>query len=210
MARTFHVMARYTSSPSFWGIYRRSATDRLVRIRYRAGWDHALLAELALYGEIRHVAAPLYWRRDGGRPVLHLARAATERGNRGQAIDDPLTEQHWRAPLITTALAHLEVFAAAKIPDAQRDAAMAAVPGIFRGRWLPAMRQEATGLRIAFPALLAAAEAGAGARRGFAVRTLSDLLHSIGAILPEEDFADAFRALDTLRARARHDEMKAA
>jgi len=87
---------------------------------------------------------------------------------------------------------------------------MAAVPGIFRGRWLPAMRQEATGLRIAFPALLAAAEAGAGARRGFAVRTLSDLLHSIGAILPEEDFADAFRALDTLRARARHDEMKAA
>ena len=54
--RARHVMTRYTSSPSFWGIYRRDAVDRLSPIRYRAGWDHVLLAELALYGEIRHTA----------------------------------------------------------------------------------------------------------------------------------------------------------
>jgi hypothetical protein len=40
-----------------------------------AGWDHVLLAELALYGEIRHVPEQLHWRRDGGKPVLQLARA---------------------------------------------------------------------------------------------------------------------------------------
>ena len=48
--RSCRVMAAYTSSPSFWGVYRRDAVDRLSPIRYRAGWDHVLLAELALYG----------------------------------------------------------------------------------------------------------------------------------------------------------------
>jgi len=208
--RACQVMARYTSSPAFWGIYRRSAADRLARIRYRAGWDHALLAELALYGEIRHVPEPLYWRRDGGKPVLYLARAATERGNRGQGIDDPLTEPHRRTPLITTALAHMEVFAVAKISAAQRDAVMAAVPGIFRARWLAAMQQEAAGLRVVFPTLLSAAEAGTEPHRAMAARALSDLLHGIGMILPEEDFTDAFRALDAFSKRSRNDEMRVA
>ena len=48
LARARHVMGRYTSSPSFWGVYRREAVDALSPIRYRAGWDHVLLAELAL------------------------------------------------------------------------------------------------------------------------------------------------------------------
>ncbi len=51
VARARHVMERYTSSPSFWGVYRRAAVDRISPIRYRAGWDHVLLAELALVGE---------------------------------------------------------------------------------------------------------------------------------------------------------------
>ncbi len=54
--RARHVMARYTSAPSFWGVYRRAAVDRLARFPYRAGWDHAALAELALHGEIRHIS----------------------------------------------------------------------------------------------------------------------------------------------------------
>jgi glycosyltransferase involved in cell wall biosynthesis len=112
--RSMHVMTRYTSSPSFWGVYRRAAVDRLSPIRYRAGWDHVLLAELALLGEIRHVAEPLYWRRDGGKPVLQLARSATEQGCRGVPLEDELAEQSWRTPLITTAYAHIEMFAAAR------------------------------------------------------------------------------------------------
>jgi len=210
VARACHVMARYTSSPSFWGIYRRATAARLARIRYRAGWDHALLAELALYGEIRHVPEPLYWRRDGGKPVLHLARAATERGGRGQSVDDPLTEPHWRTPLITTALAHLEVFTVARIADPQRAAAMAAVVDIFRARWLPAMRQEIAGLRNAVPGLLAAAGTTQGPQQGLQLRALADHLHGIGTILPEEDLTDAFRALESERSLSRQTATKAA
>lgn len=47
--RARHVMQRYTSAPAFWGIYRRDAVDQLSTIRYRSGFDHAMLAELALY-----------------------------------------------------------------------------------------------------------------------------------------------------------------
>ncbi len=60
VARARHVMQRYTSAPAFWGVYRRDAVDQLSTIRYRSGFDHAVLAELALYGEIRHVPEPLY------------------------------------------------------------------------------------------------------------------------------------------------------
>ena len=51
LARARHVMQRYTTAPSFWGIYRRDAVDQLSTIRYRSGYDHVVLAELALYGE---------------------------------------------------------------------------------------------------------------------------------------------------------------
>lgn len=37
LARARHVMARYTSSPSFWGVYRRAAVDRLSPILYAGG-----------------------------------------------------------------------------------------------------------------------------------------------------------------------------
>ena len=113
MVRAVQVMAHYTSSPAFWGIYRREAVDRLAPIAYRAGWDHVLLAELALYGEIRHVPEVLYWRRGVGRPVLHLARAATQEHARGIAPDTPASDALWRMPCITTAFAHIENFSLA-------------------------------------------------------------------------------------------------
>ena len=113
-------MQRYTSAPSFWGVYRRDAVDQLSTIRYRSGLDHAVLAELALYGEIRHVPEALYWRRGGGKPVMLLGRGATEQGNRGVPLDDVLAEQRWRTPLITTAYTHMEVFAAVRLPLPQR------------------------------------------------------------------------------------------
>ncbi len=88
--RARHVMANYTSAPSFWGVYRRTAVDRLLRIPYRSGWDHAVLAELALYGEIRHVPELLYWRRNGGGPVRRLARECTAFAQRGLPVEDAL------------------------------------------------------------------------------------------------------------------------
>ncbi len=195
LARAAAVMRSYTSSPSFWGIYRRDAADRLAPIAYRAGWDHALLAELALYGEIRHVPEILYWRRDGGRPVAELARRATMEANRGVALGGPLAEQRWRTPLITTAYAHLETFAVARIDDASRARLMACVPGIFRARWLSLMTAEAGALRAALPALGAAVRSLAPELAAWGAGQLVQALLAVRAILPEMDFSEALAEL---------------
>ncbi len=198
LARARQVMARYTSSPSFWGIYRRDGVDRLAPIRYRAGWDHALLAELALYGEIRHVPEVLYWRRDGGKPVGRLARAATELGGRGLGLEGALAEQRWRTPLITTAYAHIETFALARLPEAARRALIAEVPGIFRARWLAHLRHEAAVLRAELPGLLARMAREDALTAGWMARGLSDALRAVEAILPEEDFSLVHLEITTL------------
>lgn len=188
VARARHVMQRYTTAPSFWGIYRRSAVDQLSAIRYRSGFDHAVLAELALYGEIRHVPEPLYWRRDGNKPVKLLARGATEQGNRGVPLDDVLAEHRWRTPLITTAYTNMETFASARLPLEQRLALMRSVPEIFRARWLPLMRREAASLRAALPELLASIAEDDAIEACWLARTLSEVLIGAQTLLPEEDF----------------------
>ena len=177
-ARAQHVMARYTSAPSFWGVFRRDATERLARFRQTAGWDHAVLAELALYGEIRHVPAPLYLRRDGGKPVAEIARASTEAAQRGLANDDALAALHWMTPLITTAYTHVELFAVARLPEDARAALMAAAPRIFRARWGSALRREADAFLAALPRLRSVP----GAWRE---RQIAAVLAAIVAVLPE-------------------------
>jgi hypothetical protein len=198
VARARHVMQRYTSAPAFWGVFRRDAVDQLSTIRYRSGFDHAVLAELALYGEIRHVPEPLYWRRGGGKPVMLLGRGATEQGNRGVPLDDVLGEQRWRTPLITTAYTHMEVFATTRLPLPQRLALMRSVPEIFRARWLPWMQHEAADLRNAMPGLLQviAGTEPVGAR--WLARTLTELLMGAQAIVPEEDFTLALLEVTAL------------
>ncbi len=185
--RSRHVMSRYTTSPGFWGVYRRDAVDQLSPIRYRAGWDHVVLAELALYGEIRHVPEPLYWRRDGGKPVLHLARAATSGAHTGLAAEDGLADQRWRTPLITTAYAHIEMFADSRLPRDERLALMRAVPAVFRARWLPALRHEAAGLRVAMPKLMASLRAAEPVQAQWMARALIAMLQGSAAIVPEVD-----------------------
>jgi Glycosyl transferase family 2 len=185
--RSLHVMSRYTSSPSFWGVFRRDAVDRLSRLRYRAGWDHVLLAELALYGEIRHVPAPLYWRRDGGKPVLHLARAAIAQAHTGLAPEDGLADQRWRTPLITTAYAHMEMFADSRQTSSERLALMREVSAVFRARWLPGLRHEAVRLRGEMPALMAALRAAEPVQAQWMARSLIEVLQGAAAIVPEID-----------------------
>lgn len=182
-ARTRHVMARYTSAPSFWGVYRRAAVDQLSRFRYRPGWDHVVLAELALYGEIRHVPEPLYWRRDGGKPVHRIARACTEAAQRGVALDDTLGELRWMTPLIATAYAHLEMFAVARLGAAERTALMEGAVRIFRGRWLPLMQQEAAALDFR----LAGTEDRdtAGLTAAWRDRQVSHVREAVRALVPE-------------------------
>jgi hypothetical protein len=188
-ARARQVMLRYTSSPSFWGIYRRTAVDRLSPIRYRAGWDHVVLAELALYGQIRHLPEPLYWRRGGGKPVLRLARASTAQSCAGLPLDDLLAEQRWRTPLTTTAYAHLEMFAGARLPCAGRLAMMQEVPAIFRSRWLPWLRSEAEGLRQELPAMLDQLRHAGRLEAAWLARSLTEALHGVAAIVPEVDLS---------------------
>lgn len=202
VARARHVMQRYTSAPGFWGVYRRSAVDQLSTIRYRPGFDHAVLAELALYGEIRHVPELLYWRRGGGKAVILLGRGATEQGNRGVPLDDVLAEHRWRTPLITTAYTHMEVFAAARLPLPQRLALMAAVPEIFRARWLPAMQHEAASLHAALAAMLAVMRAAEPFAARWLARTLTDVLLGVQAIVPEQDVTLALLEVTALAGEA--------
>jgi len=191
VARAAHVMARYTSAPSFWGIYRRTHTDKLRRISYRAGWDHAVLAELALYGEIRSVPEVLYWRRDGGKPVDALARGCTEFAQRNLPLDDDLAELRWRTPLITTAYNHIETFAAARVDAATRRHLMAETPRIFRTRWLPLLRREAAAFRALLPP---------DTEDPWQTQQLTDAICAITTILPDEDFSDTLLHLALHRA----------
>ena len=210
LARARHVMLRYTSAPSFWGIYRRAAVDQLSTIRYRPGFDHAVLAELALYGEIRHVPELLYWRRGGGKPVMEIGRGATEQGNRGVPLDDILSEQRWRTPLITTAFTHMEVFAAARVPLELRISLMRAVPEVFRARWLPYLLREAETLRTDLPALLSPLHQTDAVTARWQMRAIMETLQASQILVPEVDFADALSELTTAvgtasRARAETD-----
>lgn len=184
-ARARYVMSRYTSSPSFWGIYRRSAVDRTSRIHGGAGWDHVFLAELALAGEIRHVPELLYWRRDGGKPVLDLARAATQQAQNGLLPDDELGDQLWRAPLITTAWQHIRMLATARLPLQSRRQLIAEVPEIFRRRWLPLMRQEAECFRAQVPGLLNSIARLQTADARWQLHQLMQLRDACAAIVPE-------------------------
>ncbi|MGH7067814.1 MAG: glycosyltransferase family 2 protein [Acetobacteraceae bacterium] len=199
--RALAVMRTYTSSPSFWGVYRRRFVDRLAPILYRAGWDHALLAELALYGEIRHVPEILFWRHDGGRPVYELARRATLAANRHQPLDGPLAEQRWRTPLITTAYAHLETFAVARIDAEFRARLMKAVPKLFRARWMPMLLAEAASLRRALPELFSAIDRLDPALVPWAAAGLAASLREVQAIVPEADFSAALCELVMLPQR---------
>ncbi len=178
VARAQHVMARYSSAPSFWGIFRRDAVERLAPFRCNAGWDHAVLAELALYGEIRHVPDLLYLRRDGGKPVARIACASTEAAQRGLSNDDALADLRWMTPLITTAYAHVELFALARLPEPQRAALMAAAPRIFRARWAPLLRQEAAAFRAALPRLRDGADA-------WRERQIAVVQTAIATVMPE-------------------------
>ena len=197
VARAGAVMRSYTSSPSFWGIYRRRAVDRLSPILPRAGWDHALLAELALYGEIRHVPDALYWRRGGGKPIGRLARAATAESARGLDLNDPIADALWRTPCITTAFAHTEVFALARVSQPQRHRLIDDARRIFDWRWGAQMRREVAGVRAAIAAAPPAANCPP---------TLQPLTHlqwtrlltAVAMVLPETDL-HAERALLALQ-----------
>jgi glycosyltransferase involved in cell wall biosynthesis len=186
--RATHVMTCYTSAPSFWGIYRRAAVNRLRRIAYRAGWDHAVVAELALYGEIRSFAEPLFWRRDGGKGVGVLARGCSEFTQRGLSVEDLFAEHGWRMPLISTAYGHIEVFALARLPTTDRLALMHAAIRIFRTRWLPLLQREAAAFHGMLPALLAALPAVDPIARAWSSRALGEAIAMIRTILPEQDF----------------------
>lgn len=184
LARARHVMARYTSAPSFWGVYRRAAADLLAPFRYRAGWDHAVLAELALYGEIRHVPAPLYFRRDFGKPVSTIARGCTEATQRGLGLEDPTTDLRWLTPLIATAYNHIEVFSVARVEAGLRAASMAAVTEIFCARWGALLHAEAEAFARVRPKLVARAAAAAAPLAGWMQAQIAAVDTAVAALVP--------------------------
>lgn len=197
LARAASVMRTYTSSPSFWGIYRRSAVDRLAPIACRAGWDHVLLAELALYGEIRHVPEVMYWRRGAGRSVADLARAATAEWARGLGVSDVLADPLWCAPCITTAYAHIETFSIARLDAARRHRLIEEVPLLFGWRWGRLMDREIDAVRLQVSRTLADAPESPPLRQMLHLQ-LTRLLTAASLLRPRADLWPQWHALAAL------------
>jgi hypothetical protein len=189
LERAREVMAHYTSAPAFWGVYRRRAVACLAPIAYRPGWDHAVLAELALYGQIRAVDQTLFWRRSGGKNVGELARGCSQFTQRGLELDDGLADLFWRIPLIATAYGHIERFALARKSAHERRQLITEVPGIFRARWLHLLRREASDFRSFLPSIFERIASERGVVASWCARQLHEVFTALEAILPEEDFS---------------------
>jgi hypothetical protein len=198
LERAAHVMRRYTSSPSFWGIYRRDAVDRLAPITCRAGWDHVVVAELALYGRIRHVPEILYWRRGTGRPVRDLARAATAEQARGLGLGADFADPLWCMPCITTAFTHIENFSLARLPAGWQVALIQSACAIFAERWRPFMQAELAVARRHIAAVAASASRAAPEIRQLAHLQLTRMVNAAALLLPDADLSEARTAIDRL------------
>jgi glycosyltransferase involved in cell wall biosynthesis len=189
IARSVEVMSHYTSAPSFWGIYRREAVNRLGRFRCAAGWDHSVLAELALYGEIRHVPELLFWRRDGGKDVGVLARACSEFAQRGIPLDDCFADVRWRTPLITTAYGHIETFAAARVDEAMRKDLILQAQRVFAMRWHPLMQREADRFQALLPQLVAEMKDREPMLALWSASQVYEAISAIQTMLPEHELS---------------------
>jgi len=176
VARALHVMERYTFSPAFWGIYRRKVVDMAHPPMACGGWDHAFVAEIALYGNIRHVPEPLFQRRGGPVPLNLLARSASLSWSRTRSEGDIFTDYTMLVPLATCVWAHAETFALARVSAVERAFLIEAARRIFQLRWGDQLRAEAASFRAHLPRLLTgvtrAREAGAP---GSALRQKLDL-----------------------------------
>lgn len=160
VARAAHVMATYTFSSSFWGIYRRSAVDQALGPLPCGGWDHAFLADIALHGRILHVPEVLFLRRDGPAPVAKLARDASLAWSRARSADDLFGDAGAIAPYTTCLWAHLETFALARLPVATRAALIEIARDILAARWRPLFEAERQALLAALPRLVSIGEEG--------------------------------------------------
>jgi hypothetical protein len=184
LPRAMHVMQRYAFSPSFWGIYRREALDLASQPMACGGWDHAFLAEIALYGHIRHVPAPLFLRRGGPAPLWRLARNAGMAWSRNRSQGDVFADVGAMAPAGACAWAHVETFSLARLPAPERAGLIEAARDILRARWSDAFDREAELLAARLPALLGQARGVAsGGATGAAARLRIELMRTVEGLL---------------------------
>lgn len=182
IARAAHVMHTYTFASSFWGIYRRSAVDRALGPLPCGGWDHAFLADIALHGRILHVPTVLFFRRDGPAPLRQLARNASLAWSRARSADDLFGDVGALAPYTTCLWAHLETFALARLPKAERAALIELAREILTARWARCFCEDRDALINALPRLIcqqddgrASGAIGAVLRHGNALRLLIEV-----------------------------------
>ena len=97
-----------------------------------------------------------------------------------------MTDLRWMTPLITTAYAHVETFAVARLPAADRAVLMQDAARIFGARWLPLMRREVVQFRALRPALEQIADSAQGIRQHWLRRRLQDVEQAIVAIMQDQ------------------------
>lgn len=184
LSRAMHVMRRYAYSPSFWGIYRRQALDLAGQPMAYGGWDHAFLAEIALYGHIRHVPDPLFLRRGGPAPLWRLARNAGMAWARARSERDVFADLGPLAPSASCAWAHVETFSLARLTAPERAGLIEAARDILRARWSDIFLQEAAVVTARLPGLLARArEVARGGASGAGTRLRVETMRLVEALL---------------------------
>lgn len=184
LQRAVHVMRRYAYSPSFWGIYRREALDLASQPMACGGWDHAFLAEIALYGHIRHVPEPLFLRRGGPAPLWRLARNAGMAWARARSERDVFADVGPLAPNASCAWAHVETFSLARLSAPERAGLIEAARDILRARWSDAFLREAALVTARLPGLLAQArEVTRGGATGAGTRLRVEAMRLVEALL---------------------------
>lgn len=184
LPRAMHVMQRYAFSPSFWGIYRREVLDLACQPMACGGWDHAFMAEIALYEHIRHVPAPLFFRRGGPAPLWRLARNAGLAWARNRSETDAFSDVTPITPAAACAWAHVETFSLARLPAPERAGLIEAARDILRARWSEAFEREAELLTVRLPTLLGQARGVArGGASGAAARLRIEIMRAVEGLL---------------------------
>jgi len=187
------VMQRYTYSPAFYGLCRRSAMDKCRAIVHQYGLDHIRTCELALYGGIALVDEPLvrmhsnpHWQ-----DMLRMAINQCEDHNRGLPLDSGFAPRIQYMPFVHMVWGHFDMFGKARIDPALKEPLCAAARDIFAHRFGAFIEREiqtyAARLSETIDDLNAGRRVFGELERGYFLRTVLTDMHRAGLVAPKNN-----------------------
>lgn len=187
------VIQRYTYSPAFYGLLRRSITEKCRSFIYQYGLDHIRTCEIALYGHIALIDEPLvrmnsnpHWQN-----MLQMALNQTEDYNRGQPMSSGFAPRIQHMPFVHMIWGHLDMFGKAYIDPSLKEPLCAMARDILNARFGPFIDREIQtyGAHVA-PTITAIANGSSPfgpMESGYFLRTVLNDLYRAGLALPRNN-----------------------